>query len=190
MTKMKSHPARQELLAAIRSGENTYKEHFSVCNWCGLYFELLSKFELAGEIPFPSAPNVWVKKAVAIAAEAEKTDLLKSTIARIVFDSWAAPAAVGIRGEALVQERRLRMEAPKISFDLRAERRKNHWDFTARITDEQGKVIKGTLMAGKKELKADEDGFYQWSSARPPQDFRLLTSEGEIEIPELTWKKT
>lgn len=185
-----THPTRKELILAVRLGGADVGKHLTDCSWCHLYFGLLTKYPLAGELPFSNAPLSWIEKAISIAAKPDRARGLKSLIARISFDSWARPVPEGVRGEALILERRLRFDAANKTFDLRAEYRQNHWDFTAQITDREGKIVDGTLLAGKKELNADEQGFYQWSSVRPPQKVKLLTDEDEIEIPELSWKKS
>lgn len=183
------HPTRKELIAASRSSGTTVEKHLPKCNWCDLYFELIKRYSFTGEVPLTSAPQSWIDKAVSIAVKTEKIQSLKSLVARIAFDSWAMPMPEGVRGETMIQERRLRFEVNDKSFDVRAEYRRNHWDFTARITDPQGQPIKGKLLAGKKELMADENGFYQWSSKKPPKGLELLIERDRIEIPELSWKK-
>ena len=184
-----NHPSRKELLSALGSKDKNVNIHLTECNWCSLYFELLSIFNFAGEIPLPSAPASWIEQAISVPnASSGKSGKIKSLLARVVFDSWAIPASVGVRGEALIQERRIRFDVSDYNFDLRAERRKNQWDFTARITDEFGQDFSCILVVGQKEIRPDEDGFYQWSSAKPPRNIKLLTGAGEFEIPELSWK--
>ncbi len=187
---MNSHPTRKKLIGAARGSSTVPKEHLADCSWCHLYFALLTKYQLAGELPFTNAPQAWIDKAVLIAAKSGRWKGLKKFIAGLSFDSWSGSIPEGVRGEAMLQERRLLFESGHNLFDLRAERRRNRWDFTAQITDRQGKTIDCTLLAGTKELSADELGFYQWSSVKPPQKFELITEAGVIVIPELSWKKS
>jgi len=187
---MNSHPTRKELIIAARTGSAIPKEHLGSCGWCNEYFELLRLFEFAGELPLVDAPQSWINRAVTVAEKPDKLKTLKSLVASIAFDSWSMPVPQGIRGETLMQERRISFGAANKTLDLRAEHRKNRWDFTARITDQSGHPVDCTLVVGKRELKADDAGFYQWSSVRPPKSFKLLTVEGEIETPELSWKKS
>lgn len=187
---MNSHPTRKELILGAQGIGAIAKKHLAGCSWCHLYFGLLAKYQFSGELPLPNAPQSWIDKAVLIAAMPNRIGKLKSIIAGISFDSWARPVLQGVRGETMRQERRILFETADTKFDVRAEYRRNHWDFTAKVTDAAGNIADCTLMVGKKVLTADEQGFYQWSSARPPQEFRLLTDEEEIEIPELSWKKS
>ncbi len=184
------HPSRSELIQAARQSSPVFEKHMAACNWCQLYLELLTRFQMAGQLPFVSAPEAWVNRAVSIAAKSGLMGDIKRLVARITFDSWAMPVPEGARGEALIQERRIRFEANDKLFDLRAEHRKNHWDFTAKVTDRGGLAVDCTVIAGKKELSADKNGFYQWTSIKPPRDFKIVTETDEIVVPELMWKKS
>lgn len=184
------HPKRKELVRAAKEKGNQFSEHFKSCDWCRIYFELLQRFNATGELPLISAPNQWIEKAISLAERESGFEKIKSLVAKLTFDSWAMPLPAGVRGEGLLQERRLRFDISDKILDLRAENRRNRWDFVAKVTNAEGKSINCTLVAGKKELIANEDGFYQWSSARPPVKFKILTEEGELETPELSWKRS
>ncbi len=186
---MNSHPTRKELILAARLDSAAVGKHLAGCSWCYLYFGLLAKYQFAGQLPLAHAPQSWIDKAVFIAGKPDRTKGLKSLIAGLSFDSWAIPALEGVRGETMSQERRVRFETADQKFDLRAEHHRNRWNFTAKITDSEGHNVDCTLVAGKKELLSDEHGFYQWTSVSPPLEFRLVTAEDEIKIPELSWKK-
>lgn len=185
---MKNHPNRKELIMAAKSGSNEYSEHFKSCDWCRTYFEMLKEFHVAGVLPLVDAPKNWVNKAAAVGDKVSVSRKLKSLVAILTFDSWAMPQPAGVRSEGVMQERRVRFEISGKIFDLRAEHRRNKWDFVARVTDGSGKSVDCTIVTGKKELNSNEDGFYLWSSVRPPSKFKLLTETGELEIPELSWK--
>lgn len=184
------HPNRNEIIIAAKGSSAAIKNHLADCDWCSLYFEFLSRFQSAGLLPLNNAPQAWIERAVAIASERSLAGEFKRLAAKITFDSWAMPLPQGVRGEVLIQERRIRFEANDKLFDLRAEHRKKHWDFTAKVTDRAGHAVDCTLIAGKKELEADENGFYQWTSIKPPSDLKIKTETGEIIIPELKWKKS
>lgn len=188
--KMKDHPNRQELISAARTGGEKFSKHLKDCDWCRTFFELSQKYQVAGELQLEDAPQNWVAQAVALAEKETITGKLKSLVATLTFDSWSMPLPAGVRGEGLLQERRIRFEIQDKKLDLRAEHRRNRWDFVARVTDSEGRHVECTLLAGKKELTADKDGFYQWSSVRPPVKFSILTKEGELKTPELSWKSS
>jgi hypothetical protein len=185
---MNDHPERKDLLAAVKAGDNRLAGHFSHCQWCNLYFQLLSKYPFAGEISLPHAPFSWIEMAASLAVKHQKLKAIKSQIASIVFDSWTASLASGLRGDAAPQERRVKLESANFSLDLRAERRKSNWDFTARVTSPDSEVVRGTILAGRYKVMADENGFYQWSSAVPSKTLKLQIEEQVIDFPELSWK--
>ena len=186
---MNSHPTRKDLILAARGAGIIANAHIAGCSRCSLYFELYSKFPLAGELPLVSAPKSYIEKAIAVAGKSAKSSLLKSLVARLSFDSWAMPVPEGVRGAGVFEERRICFEVSGKTFDLRAEHRQNRWDFTAKITDKSGMPANWAVMVGNVEHSPDIDGFYQWSSVRPPKKILLHSDEGEIETPEITWKK-
>ena len=175
---------------AARSAVQIAQAHLAECTWCSLFFELYSKYSLAGELPLVSAPKAWIDKAIGISKKPVKSSLLKSIVARLSFDSWAMPAAAGVRGAGVTDERRVCFEMSGKTLDLRAEHRQNRWDFTAKITDKAGLPADWTLMVGNVEHFPDDAGFYQWSAVRPPKKIKLISDEGEIETPEINWKKS
>lgn len=187
---MNSHPTRKELILAARGAGTIANAHIAECNWCRLYFELYSIFPLAGELPLASAPHAWIEKAIAIAGKSPKDSPFQSLIARLSFDSWAMPIPEGIRSAGVSEERRVCFEVSGKTFDLRAEHRQNRWDFTAKITDKSGIPANWAVKVGNVEYSPDLDGFYQWSSVRPPKKISLLSDKSEIETPEITWKKS
>jgi len=187
---MISHPSRKELILAARGAGTIAQAHLDECNWCSLYFEFYTKFSLAGELPLVSAPKSWIEKAIAVGKKPAKSSPIESLVARLLFDSWAMPVPAGVRGAGVFEERRVCFEALGKTFDLRAEHRQNRWNFTAKITDKSGIPADWAVLVGNGEHIPDADGFYQWSSARPPKKIRLLSDRSEIETPELSWKKS
>lgn len=187
---MNNHPTRKELILTARGLGNISKEHLNECSWCRLYLELYSKFPVAGELPFINAPMSWTERAIIIGEKSAKGFKLESLIARLTFDSWGRPLPEGVRGAGVTDERRVSFDVAGKTFDIRAEHRQDLWEFTAKITDKSGIPTGWILKAGKVQITADEDGFYQWSSIHPPKKFKLFSHDGEIETPELSWKKS
>ncbi len=187
---MHSHPTRTELIAAARGGTAVAGEHLSSCDWCSLYFELYSEFSFAGELALVSAPRSWIDKAMAVAVNSSERSPLKSLFARLSFDSWATAVPQGVRSAGAMEERRVTFDAVGKTLDIRAEHRQNLWEFTAKITDKSGNPAGWILVVGSEKITANEDGFYQWSSVRPPKKFKLLSHDGEFETSELLWKKS
>jgi hypothetical protein len=88
-----------------------------------------------------------------------------------------------------VDDRRLRFESAGISLDLRAERQKKGWFFMARATGKNIDKSMAILNVDRKTLIADRNGFYEWSSNRPPKNLSLVSEKFSIQIPEIVWKK-
>lgn len=186
---MDRHLHRKELIALARKLPGTANEHLSECAECRDAVELLREFNLAGHSRLQDAPAGWIERAAALAQKRPSLEKIRKAVAAIVFDSWATPQPVGVRGQATVGERRLRFEADRFTFDLRAEQLPGEWAFVAQVTSESLPLDSFALSTEKKELNADTAGFFQWTAARPPKKILLRSDDTEIEIPELSWKK-
>jgi hypothetical protein len=186
---MVRHLPRNELIALARKQPGSANEHLSECDECREAVELLRKFNLAGHSRLQDAPSGWINRAAALAQKQPALEKIRKAVAALVFDSWATPQPVGVRGQATVGERRLRFEADRYTFDLRAEQLPGEWAFVAQVTSESLPPSNFTLSVEKKELTADTGGFFQWTAGRPPKKILLRSDDTEIEIPELSWKK-
>ncbi|HEX2897856.1 MAG TPA: hypothetical protein VHP63_07395, partial [candidate division Zixibacteria bacterium] len=56
------HPSRSELIIAAKSSSSAVKKHLADCDWCHMFFELLSRFQTAGQLPLVSAPPAWIER--------------------------------------------------------------------------------------------------------------------------------
>lgn len=186
---MDKHLHREELIALARKLPSSTNRHLSECAECREEVELLQEFNVVGQSRLPDAPAGWIERAVALAQKQPSLEKIRKAVATLVFDSWAAPQPIGVRGQASIGERRLRYEADRFTFDLRAERLPGEWAFVAKVTTESLPPGSFSLSVGKRELTADTAGFFQWTTGRPPRKIRLRYDDAEIEIPELSWKK-
>ena len=182
-----NHLTRQQLIKAARGQEVSGIAHLDACEDCRELVSLFRAFAVAGKLHFPSAPIGWIEKAAALGDKSRLADKAKALVARIIFDSWAMPQPIGVRGESVESDRRVRFEAGSIRFDLRAEKQTNGWAFVAQAKGETDSPIQ--LEADKKRLLPDNAGLYQWSGSRPPRKIILRSDEFVVELPELTWKK-
>jgi len=181
---MDKHLSRKELLRAARK-EQSYK-HLDECQECREACRLLSEFLVAGSLPLKNPPEAWVAKAVSIAGN--KPIGIRSKIAELIFDSWAAPHPVGVRGSETLEDRRLRFESKELLFDLRAEKKKSGWSFVAQVHGLSDRYEKSRIRIGKEIIEHDAVGVFQWSSHRPPRKIQLLVNDSIVEIPELVWR--
>ncbi len=186
---MDKHLSRNELIALARRQPDSANQHLRECAECREAVELLREFDLAGRSRLLDAPIGWIERAAALAQKQHSFEKIRKAVAALVFDSWAVPQPIGVRGQTAVSERRLRFEGDRIAFDLRAEKLPGEWAFVAQVTSGSLPSTNFTLSVEKKELVSDTGGFFQWTAGRPPKRILLRSDDIEIEIPELSWKK-
>lgn len=181
------HLNRQELLRAAREETDLFQDHLSGCEQCQAELALLRRFRVAGKLELPEPPQGWVSKAIELAsAKPSLAETTKRLIGALTFDSWSLPAPAGVRGLAPLTQRRIRLEAGGVSLEIRAEKKAQQWNFVAQTNCSDTKSC--SLLASSTLLKADEDGFFQWSSKTPPRSLILTVGAMVIELPELSWK--
>jgi hypothetical protein len=182
-----NHPTREQLIEVAAFGETPFDEHLAHCPSCRMLLALLRRFPFAGEPKLHSAPVEWIRRAEAI-AERPKAAVIRRLIGKLTFDSWAGPAALQVRGAA-DDERRVRIEAEEIRFDLRAERRNDGWRFVARVVGERPASAVLSLRASHQTVFPDEHGYFVWSDSTPPDHLLLDSSSFQIEVTDLSWTR-
>ncbi len=186
--KAEKHLNRDELIEMAKKGSAGRSRHLAECRECSELVELFKEFDMAGRIPLRDAPEGWVERAITLAKGEKLGDKIKRFTAKLVFDSWAIPQPVGVRGKDIQRHRRIRYKSGKVVLDIHAECGQKGWVFTAYISGE--KKVAAILKIGKKNLLPDKQGFYHWSSGRPPGVFYLQYEDYQIEFPRLPWKKS
>lgn len=181
------HLTRPALIEAARSQGVVAESHLESCPTCSDLVGLLQAFMVAGKLHLPDAPSGWVERAAALASPSNAAEKVRSFVARLVFDSWAMAKPLGVRGESVESDRRLRFETEALRLDLRAEKQSQGWTFVAQVKGSSESPIR--IEADKQELLPDSAGIYQWSGSRPPRKITLRSDEFVIELPELLWKK-
>ncbi len=184
---MEQHPTRQELIKAAQAKRNRLIDHIEQCVDCRSLYELFRAFPVTGEIELAEAPAGWIVKAKEIANASGAWATLKGIAAKLSFDSWALPAAVGVRSQTVERDRRLQFEVGPMHLDIRAEQQTKVWEYTARITSEQVPTDGIVLTVDRRAVPADSLGFYHWTSPKPPKQIRLSAGEIRIDLPEMTW---
>jgi hypothetical protein len=187
---MFEHPDRAELIKEARSGSKKFREHIKSCPECQLAFELLRVYDVAGSSPLPDPPVALTERAAAIMKPHKASQKVRAMVARLVFDSWAMPQPLGVRGGSSLDERRMRFEAEGISLDLRAERSQQEWAFVAEIIDSTGTETIPTLEVDSKRLPTAGESPVQWTAAKPPSKISIRSADLVIHTPELKWRKS
>ena len=169
-----------------------------------LEYRLLSLFQFAGLALLAQAPKALLAKVCALpqVTGARKLEQISSGIRELIgavsFDSWVMPQPVGVRGSpgapgatgaGGLDERRLRLEAAGITFDLRAEKSPSGWDFVGRLSGPLAESEKFAAHIGSKTIESGSAEFYQWSSMYPPRSLVLQSHGTKITFPDLSWKK-
>lgn len=180
------HVSRKDLIRLARAGAGVGHPHLAECGECREVYEVLAKFHpVAGRDPLPVPPPLLVKAAKAIGRRSAK-ERLKELVANLVFDSWASPVPVGVRGPAVESNRRVHFAVDDITFELRAEKRASGWSFVAQCSAKEPFVLR----ADGDVLAADNLGVYQWQASRPPRHLSLHSLSRRIQLPGLKWKRT
>lgn len=187
---MPKHPDRKELVNAARRGEQTIKEHLDSCPECRLLVDLLKTYDVAGKLPLSDPPEAWVRRAIEIMQPSGASHKVRARVAELIFDSWAMPQPVGVRGTSSLDERRVRFEAEGVSFDLRAERSRKGWAFIGQIVGKSSNWSEPVLEVDSKPVPPDAGALYQWTSSRPPRKISIRSSDLVVHMPELKWRKT
>jgi len=185
---MDEHLSRRELIEAAQGGESAFAEHLQQCAECRSAISLLRRFPVWGQVPLPDAPPGWIARATALAEGAGVIKKSKDALARLVFDSWAAPQPIGVRGEGTDVHRRIRFQAEPVLLDLRAEQQGSGWAFVAQLSGDKAFVADAVIEVGRRKMHADAAGFFQWSSRRPPALIIIRSGDTRIETPEVSWR--
>lgn len=183
-----SHPDRTELLKASQSPTPSVTEHLKRCSACRELFDLLAEYPVAGELLLAPAPSGWIERAASLMAPGSIGATVRKLLARVSFDSWAVPSAVGVRSLGGGMERRLRFKAESLVFDLRAEKGTEGWNFVAQVRSEGTPAPVAELRAGRTVIPTNPNGLYHWSSKHPPAKLSLYVNGTQIELPEVPWK--
>lgn len=186
---MEKHLNRQALIEAAQRQPFTLNDHLQSCAECRDAVNLLRVYPVYGRLPLLDAPSPWVERAAAIAEKADILGQVKTVVSRLTFDSWAVPQLIGVREQSTLGDRRVRFETKSIILDLRAEHQPDGWAFVAQVTGQDRFTAGAILGVGRKKLRADSTGFFQWTSRRPPTTVTIRSGRLIVVTPELSWKR-
>jgi hypothetical protein len=188
---MTNHTKRPDLIRASKgiSTSATIGRHIAQCEDCSEFFEIYRRFPVSGQMPLTEAPSGWITKAAEIMAEGRLVAAIKRLAATLSFDSWSQPALAGVRSVGSVSERRIRFETEEFLFDLRVEQERQGYLMTARLTHQDEPYRGFVVTHSTGVVGADVDGYYEWTSLRPPKKISLKSNDVEIVLPEIVWNR-
>ena len=186
---MDEHLSRKEIIAAARRTDGKFSAHLQNCPECRREVELFREYFMAGRAPLTNAPQALIEKAVMIPDSGSRIRAAAEKLVSLVFDSWAAPQPIGVRGEQSVDERRLRFRIDDMFLDLRGEKHSRGWNFIAELLAAEISFVQIEFKANDKIITADQTGLFQWSSKSAPRKITLRVQDHEYIFPELTWKR-
>ena len=181
------HPSRKQMLDAIETGRVPFQAHLKQCADCRDFYELLSTYASTGGAPLIGSTSEAVARYSSISAGRKTRAVPILLRGRLISDSWSQVPSVQLRDVGVGMERRLKLEANGIVLDIAAERQRDGWEFVARIYDNNEVTSEFALKVGRQKYMAGSDGFYHWSSRRPPGVFRLLSKALKVEFEKVSW---
>lgn len=181
------HPDRPEMLQAIESGEVSFESHLAQCKSCRQTFELLMIFSGAGNPPLHQSSSEAIGRHVAIGRQEETRYPSRTIFGELITDSWSQLAVAQLRDATVGLERRLTLRANAVSLELVAERIEDKWQFVARVYKEDAVTTEFVLKVAGRNLAPQTEGFYHWSSVRPPRTLRLLSKSLKIDFENVSW---
>lgn len=188
---MDEHLSRQELIRAARSGDSSRFQHLKKCRECRDAVSLIREYDFSGARHLADAPEELVENALRLALGTISKKRIPAGVANLTFDSWSEPLPVGVRGEALLGERRLRFEMDGLVFDLRAEQHAGRWVFIGVVSSDLADTRNVFLRVGGRKRSPDSTGVFHWESARPPRKIAIqLNDLTTVTLPELSWRRT
>jgi len=182
------HPGRKAMIEAIHTGRIPFKAHLNQCRPCRELFEALSRFPVAGRASIAPPSVGTVDRFAAVPLIDHPTASIHRITGRLTFDSWADRPAAQIRDITLGMIRRVCLNAGALSLEIVAERRRDCWEFVARVYDKKRVSSEYLLRVGAKSVLPRTQGFYHWSSKGTPRILRLLSRDLQVEFERLSWR--
>jgi len=184
-----SHPSRQQMLEASKSGNIPFSNHLKHCSTCRDLFEFLGSALFQRKISDEKASDRLLTECTQIPLLERSRLATKSRRGQLTSDSWVGMPAAVLRDAASGMERRIRLTCGSLVLDLVAERRPDGWDFSARVYESRKVASRNyVLQAGRQKLLAGSRGVYTWTANHPPGIIRLLSPEQQINFDRLDWK--
>ena len=145
--------------------------------------------EMAGtrlEEPSPQAVERFVSTA-RLRSPAVSGRPLRGTVA---FDSWSRMPDVALRDVGIGWMRRLCLEAAALALEIVAVRRRNDWQYTARVYESGRSTAGWTLRAGRRKVLPRSLGFFQWNAPDQPRVFRIESNNQTVIFQGVSWARS
>lgn len=189
---MSEHCTREEIQSGARRGRLSRaaaRSHVETCTQCRTLWELACHFAGAASVRLDPAPSGWVERAIAIASSRTPARRLGELAAKLIFDSWHAPAVEGLRSTGSLESRRLAWDAGKWHIDLRAEATADGWDMVAQVQYDNAAAPGQELQFNSDPVYTDATGMAMWHGRRPPRKIALVTPDGTWRLESVTWSR-
>lgn len=182
-----SHPDRNELIAAIKAGEDKFADHLSACDRCRSFWELLTWSGFGpGQVTW-EPPDDLVLKHQAVPLVVASRRPARRVHGQLLLDTWSDRPALAVRLAATGVERRLRFEAGRYVVELVANFVESEWEFVARVYDDQAIAKNFVLKVGGRKISAGRGDCFFWNSKRPPRRLSLLSPDLQVDLEDLQW---
>lgn len=182
-----THPGREEMIRAIKSGSVPFRDHLKQCQACREMFDVLSKIVKPSEAKETPAPMESVYRHMAVPRMIESRHPRRTIDGSVVFDSWSQLPAMQTRDSGYGVERRLRFRADRFILEFVAEHQQGCWQFVARVYDGDKVSPEFILQVGRKKLHHEGHRCFFWSSSKPPGKIQLLSPSFRIVLDKLSW---
>ena len=106
---------------------------------------------------------------------------------KLTYDSWSTALSPSLRDTIDGHVRRLRFEAGRYTIEIVAEKRRQVWEFTARIYKGSEVAHDFVLRVGGRRFLAGPGGFFFWSSRQVPRLVLALSYDHIIQFDEIAW---
>jgi hypothetical protein len=176
------------MVAAARSGTVPFGEHLKVCPQCRELFAMMKDLPKKRLQRLEHADPEAVASFAAIPIVVESRRAAARLRGTVRFDSWQELPAANLRDVATAVERRVALEADGVVLELSAERRSGEWEFVGRVYIDGAPTREYVLKAGRRTVAPDRNGYFYFTSSRPPGMLQLLSPAATIAFEKLSWQ--
>ncbi len=187
MTRSDRHPGRKAMKKAIKTGIVPFEAHLEECPACRKEFDLLREFPVSGQPPLRKPSTQAVDRFAAIPLLYKNSKNVRHIAGAVTFDSWSQQPLAQLRDAGVGLTRRICLEAGSTRLEIMAERKRDGWEFVARVYEAERVSSEYVLRVGRQKLLPRSQGFFHWSSKRAPKVLRLASNGVEIDFEGLKW---
>ena len=181
------HPDRDEMLAAIRTGELPFREHLANCSWCRGIYDFLSLGRCVERLESTAASSDAIHRHCSLPLSTSGWLPRRTEVGRPLYDSWTNLPVTITRDSAMGLERNLRFVSGAITLELVADHTPGGWHFAARCYRDGAPSAEFVLKIGRKRLSPGLHRCYSWTSLKAPRTIQLLSPSVRLVFDTGTW---